>query len=308
MAVSDVLVLRALGVGDLATAVPALRALRREFPNARLRLATPIGLRDLVGLIGGIDDIVPTSGLRAMAVHTRPDLAVNLHGRGPQSTTLLRGAGPGGVWCHRDPGIGADGPEWDEHLHEVDRWCALLRHHGVPADPTELRIRRPRSAPVEGAIVVHPGAASAARRWPAARFAAVIRELWSAYGGAVVVTGGPGEGGLVDDVCRAGGSGVPVRRAVPCRLGELAALISHARLVVCGDTGIAHLATAFGTRSVVLFGPTPPRTWGPRVDRHLHTVLWTGRRGDPHGARLDPGLADIEAADVVAAASVQLER
>ncbi len=81
-----------------------------------------------------------------------------------------------------------------------------------------------------------------------------------------------------------------------------------ARLVVCGDTGIAHLATAFGTRSVVLFGPTPPRTWGPRVDRHLHTVLWTGRRGDPHGARLDPGLADIEAADVVAAASVQLER
>ncbi len=79
VAVSDVLVLRALGVGDLATAVPALRALRREFPNARLRLATPIGLRDLVGLIGGIDDIVPTSGLRAMAVHTRPDLAVNLH-------------------------------------------------------------------------------------------------------------------------------------------------------------------------------------------------------------------------------------
>ncbi|WP_269152071.1 hypothetical protein [Prescottella equi] len=44
------------------------------------------------------------------------------------------------------------------------------------------------------------------------------------------------------------------------------------------------------------------------MDRHLHTVLWTGRRGDPHGARLDPGLADIEAADVVAAASVQLER
>ncbi|QCQ91336.1 glycosyltransferase family 9 protein [Rhodococcus sp. SGAir0479] len=306
MAVKDVLVLRALGLGDLLTAVPAVRALRRECPRARLRLATAIGLRDLVRLIGGVDDIVPTVGLRAMAYCDRPDLAVNLHGRGPQSTELLRRTDPRALWCHRDPDIGADGPEWDESLHEVDRWCRLLGWHGVVADPTDLRIRPPRTAPIEGAIVVHPGAGSAARRWPAARFGAVIRELVAGYGGAVVVTGGPGERALVDAVCRAVGPGVPIRRAVPCRLAELAAVVAHARLVLCGDTGTAHLATAFAVPSVVLFGPTPPAQWGPRIDARLHTVLWAGRRGDPHATRLDPGLDRIGEGRVVAAASAQL--
>ena len=47
----------------------------------------------------------------------------------------------------------------------------------------------------------------------------------------------------------------------------LAATIAHARLLLCGDTGLAHLATAFGTPSVVLFGPTPPARWGPPVNR-----------------------------------------
>jgi len=62
--------------------------------------------------------------------------------------------------------------------------------------------------------------------------------------------------------------------------------------VVCGDTGVAHLATAFATPSVVLFGPTPPDRWGPVTDGP-HRVLWAGREGDPHAADADPGLVEI---------------
>jgi ADP-heptose:LPS heptosyltransferase len=70
---------------------------------------------------------------------------------------------------------------------------------------------------------------------------------------------------------------------------------------VCGDTGVAHLATAFGTPSVVLFGPTPPSEWGPPPNRPRHQVLWAGRRGDPHGQSPDAGLLAIEVPDVLGA-------
>jgi ADP-heptose:LPS heptosyltransferase len=85
-------------------------------------------------------------------------------------------------------------------------------------------------------------------------------------------------------------------------LGALADVVGTASLLVSGDTGVAHLATAFGTPSVTLFGPTPPSTWGPAIDLDRHTVLWHGhpdRPGDPHGDRLDPALATVTVDEVL---------
>jgi ADP-heptose:LPS heptosyltransferase len=87
----------------------------------------------------------------------------------------------------------------------------------------------------------------------------------------------------------------------------LAAAVAAAGRVVCGDTGVAHLATALGRPSVVLFGPTPPSAWGPPPDRPRHRVLWAGRVGDPHAAEPDPGLLEIGVDDVLAALD-RLER
>ena len=61
---------------------------------------------------------------------------------------------------------------------------------------------------------------------------------------------------------------------------------------------MAHLATAFGTPSVVLFGPVPPAEWGPPPAGGRHHALWAGRRGDPHADAPDPGLLEIRAKDV----------
>ena len=84
-------------------------------------------------------------------------------------------------------------------------------------------------------------------------------------------------------------------------MSELAAAIAVAGRVVCGDTGVAHLATALGTPSVVLFGPTSPSRWGPPRDRPIHRVLWAGRTGDPHASRPDPGLLAIGEDEVLQA-------
>jgi ADP-heptose:LPS heptosyltransferase len=70
--------------------------------------------------------------------------------------------------------------------------------------------------------------------------------------------------------------------------------------VICGDTGVAHLATAYCTPSVVLFGPVSPAEWGPPADRLQHRALWAGRRGSPHADLPDPGLLTITIANVVA--------
>lgn len=82
---------------------------------------------------------------------------------------------------------------------------------------------------------------------------------------------------------------------------DLARVVAGAGLVLCGDTGVAHLATATRTPSVVLFGPTPPSLWGPPPGRPIHRVLWAGRRGDPLAADLDGGLLQITVDDVVVA-------
>jgi len=87
----------------------------------------------------------------------------------------------------------------------------------------------------------------------------------------------------------------------------LAALVASAGRVACGDTGVAHLATALRVPSVVLFGPTDPARWGPPPERPWHRALWAGRTGDPHAAAPDPGLLAIGPADVLAALSALSE-
>jgi ADP-heptose:LPS heptosyltransferase len=77
--------------------------------------------------------------------------------------------------------------------------------------------------------------------------------------------------------------------------------VAAAGRVVCGDTGVAHLATALGTPSVVLFGPTPPAEWGPPAARPWHRALWAGRTGDPHASEPDPGLLALEPRQVLEA-------
>lgn len=299
-----VLVLRVLGLGDLLTAVPALRALADAFPDHHRILAAPIAVRPLVELIGAIDDVVDAAQLGRLRNVDLPDVAVNLHGRGPESHEVLLQTRPRRLIAFREPGIAgtAGSPNWRPDEHEVARWCRLLTESGIPADPSRLHVAPP-PPPVEylGATVVHPGAASAARRWPAERWAAVARAETDA-GRGVVVTGSTGERTLVDSVVDSAGLASSANLAGRTGLRELAALVGGAGLVVCGDTGVAHLATAVGTPSVVLFGPTAPDRWGPPPERLQHVVLWTGWTGDPHADAPDHGLLEIGVDDVVRAA------
>ncbi len=293
--------LRALGLGDFLTAVPAFRALARAFPAHYRILAAPVALAPLAELCGDIDEVVDTAPLGPLdpALHGA-DIAVNLHGRGPQTHRLLLETEPRCLVAFRNDEVGvpADGPRFRDDEHEVRRWTRMLEESGIPADPTDLDLHpSPYCGPHAGAVILHPGASSEARRWPIARWIQLASQL-QREGYRVVFTGTQGEFRRCRVIARNAGVDINCILAGKTTLAELATLVAAARAVVCGDTGMAHLATAVGTPSVVLFGPISPAKWGPPAERAQHRVLWRGRPGDPHAPVVDPGLASITVAEV----------
>ena len=237
-----ILVLRAAGLGDLLVTVPALRGLRRRYPAHHLVLATPAALAPLALATGAVDEVLPTASPAALGWprDRPPDIAVNLHGVGPQSHRALDAMRPQQRIGLRAPGW--PGPDWADvaraYPHERERWCAVVAAFGVQADPTDLALRRPAATRADQ-VVVHPGAGYGAKRWPVERYAAVAAEL-DHLGHQVVITGSPAE--------RPRGQWVAARAGLSCDrvlagqtdLGALIDLVGQARLVVCGDTGIAH--------------------------------------------------------------------
>lgn len=299
-------VLRALGLGDLLTGVPALRALADAYPDHRRVLAAPGELADLARRTGAVDEVVPTEPLASLdrSLHGA-DVAVNLHGRGPESHRVLVDAAPRRLlaFAHPDVPASADGPRWRPGEHEVVRWCRLLQAYDIPADPRRLDLDADAAdAPpaAKGALLLHPGAASVARRWPLPRWVEVARAQRAA-GRVVAVSGGPGEVELARALAEA--ADLPDDAVIAGRtdLSTLAAAVAAADQLVCGDTGVAHLATAVGTPSVVLFGPVSPEEWGPPPERPWHRALWAGRRGDPHADTPDPGLLALSVDEVLTA-------
>jgi ADP-heptose:LPS heptosyltransferase len=166
-----------------------------------------------------------------------------------------------------------DGPGDDlpDDLPEPERALAIAAAagHRLPGDdPGGLAVLPPPPlgdllAPLHGRpyVVVHPGAAVTARRWPAGHHRRAAG-LLAGDGLAVVVTGGPDEQELTAMVA----AGAPGALDLGGRTGlpELSAVLAGAEAVVVGNTGAAHLAAAVGTPVVSLFAPVVPAVrWRP---------------------------------------------
>jgi ADP-heptose:LPS heptosyltransferase len=137
-----------------------------------------------------------------------------------------------------------------------------------------LRDAWPADAPrLDGAelVVVHVGAQLPSRRWSPLRFAQVADRLAS-EGRTVVLPGAASETELVAAVQR-----VMHQRAVNLAgrtsLWSLGALIDQARLVVCNDTGVSHIAAALHTPSVVVSCGAEVARWAP-LDAALHPAAF----------------------------------
>lgn len=293
------LALRALKLGDLLVAVPALAGLRRACPEHAMLLAVPGWLEPIARLVHGVDGLVPTPGLDD-PIRVEPgtvDIAVNLHGNGAESARLIRLLRPAHTMQHGD-----GGPAWRDGMLERRRWVRLVRHYGVAADENDVRIGVPAEPPaVAGAAVVHVGAFYGSRHWPTERFGAVARGL-ADDGHRVLFTGSAADRERALAAAHAGGFGEDAVVASRMDLAGFAATVAHAAIVVSADTGAAHLASAYGTPSVVLFGPAPPEEWGPPPGPHVVLTEASLRRGETFADEPDPALLAVGADRVLRAA------
>ncbi len=155
----------------------------------------------------------------------------------------------------------------------------------------------------DGYMVVSPGGGWKSKCWPPERYGQLCCKIWRSHGLQAVVNAGPGEEELGAAVIRAAAPATPVMMSPS--LPELCALVKKARVVVAADTGPLHLAAAFGTRVVALFGPTDPARNGPvyaggergTVLRNVSDDANTYKRGlEYSGAMLSISIEQVVAA------------
>jgi len=108
-------------------------------------------------------------------------------------------------------------------------------------------------------VVLHVGASSKLKRWPAPHWRRLGRRL-AEQGYTVALSAGPGEAALLDQVDR---GGTWMRFSGSLSVPELWHLLAGAELVVCPDTGVAHLARLTGVPTVALYGPGSALLSGP---------------------------------------------
>lgn len=326
-------VVRALHLGDLLCAVPALRSLRAGHPDAEITLIGLPWARELVALLAPYVDRfeefpsfpgIPERALEPSRVtafleraQRQPwDLVLQLHGSGSHINEFVALLG-----ARRCAGFHADGDvttvdgcfiPWPTAGTEAQRLLALPLALGCPDRGEALELFVPAAATrdarellhAEGLldhpyVCVHAGARFPSRRWPTERFAAAA-DVFAASGVRVVLTGTSAEAAITRAVAEAMQAPV-VDLTGRLSLATLAAVVKDAELVLCNDTGMSHVAAAVRTPSVVIASGSEVSRWAPH-DAERHRVLWHDRPCRPclhevcptgHECALGVGVTDV---------------
>jgi lipopolysaccharide heptosyltransferase II len=139
----------------------------------------------------------------------------------------------------------------------------------LPVDEAARRRAGERLANARRPLIgIHASGGRPSKQWHLDRFAEAARVLAQQTLGTIVLTGGPGDRPLVDQVSQQIPDAAVIDACGAMDLPELAALLESLDVFITGDTGPMHLAAAVGTPVVALFGPSDPRRYGPLGSGH----------------------------------------
>jgi len=303
--IKNILIISSTAIGDTLMSTPAIRAVRKGFPKARIIALFNKDNMELFANNPNIDGVAPYYGGWKKFISTVTELrkysfdaALILHGNEPQATPLAYLTGARIIV--KLPNVSRfsfllsnESPpqRWAELGHGIEarlRTAALLgcKAEGLQMDlPLDKGydegvgafIRREGLAGDGEKIIIgiNPGASTLSRQWFPVRFIELAERLMKkAPGLKIVLTGSPDEVELCREI--AGGMGDNhgvVIAAGRLTLPESAALIGRFSAFITGDTGPMHIAYALKTPVVALYAVSQPEKTGPLTERELHRII-----------------------------------
>ncbi len=301
----NILVIKTTSLGDVLHATPHIRAIKKCYPDAHLTVLTAISSAEIYAHNPYIDRLVlfDHARLKKLGLRAPPALyalvketLAEINDREYAMAFDLQGLLRSVVFLYfarakrkfvkgRWPGLGGFR---NKQLHAIDEMTQVLAEADIPVHDTHMEFERapgvadglqkvlhaqglralPESSSASRFIVISPFTRWASKNWPLDQFTQTALCLSDEY--TVLITGtGEHRDAIAASLKKRQVSGNVVNISGQLGLAELAELMSHAALVVSGDSFPMHLATAVGTPLVTLFGPTDERKTGPRTDNSI---------------------------------------
>jgi lipopolysaccharide heptosyltransferase III len=297
--VRRVLLIRLRSIGDTVLSTPSLFALRRFLPDAEIDILVEDWVAPVVDGHPHADNVVvlERGGMISRARLARQirstgyDVVYNLHG-GTTATFLTRATGARhrvGLKTYQYAQLHnhqAPSPLllWGQQkTHSVEQQLALLGWTGVPVTDrprTHLAVTPEAAATVNQQLaeagledrkiaLLHPAAAFATKQWATEKFARVAESL-AERGFAPVAIAGPNEHAILESLIDQASIRIV---SLDLSLPEVVALAARSQVFVGNDSGIAHIANAVETPSVVIFGSSNVAHWRPWNKTAAEVVL-----------------------------------
>jgi lipopolysaccharide heptosyltransferase II len=288
--VNRVLVVRLRSIGDTVLSTPSLIALRRFLPDAQIDILLEDWVAPVLDGFDAVDKVLTVakdSKARAKLARkirkTKYDVAFNLHG-GTTATFFVRASGAkhrigyknyqySFLYNHL---LSSASDFWQkEFTHSAEQQLALLGFVGIPVKDkpkTQLTVSDNALKSVNSKLnsklkiqnskfaLIHPVAAFDTKQWATENFAQVA-EFLGEKGFQIIIVATKKEREVLDNLEKL--SQVPIITFDDLTLPEITALASASKIFVGNDSGIAHIAAAVQTPSVVIFGSSNRNHWRP---------------------------------------------
>lgn len=278
-------------IGDSILSIPAITSLRENFPDAQIWVAACEWVKEIFAPFDFIDRIISLpsqNDLKSLRISAQTlkelDFDVGLLLTNSFSSALL-------FYLAKIPerwGYVRDGrgflltkrvPQRNQgdYSHQVHYYLSLISGLGLQTSSPRLSLPIPHEDRKKAKallsslnadekkplVILNPGAFyGSAKRWPASKYAALATFLQEKNQAEILIIGSLNEVSLAEAIADAMKK-TPLLLTGKTTLRELAALISHAALLITNDSGPMHIANALSTPLVAIFGPTDPRRTGP---------------------------------------------